>query len=165
MHTSNPTQTTLRNKTKMRFSLLTVSLGFLLSNGILGEITPECSKDIHEVTQDLTSAGIAIAKAVDDCADDFTSQCNDDINDVLNDLTAAAQDITNAIYDCNGEVPTQCANDINAILVDITEATTAIMDAVIDCPNSNAKCTADIAKASKAIGSAIRDTAAAVNDC
>jgi hypothetical protein len=149
----------------MKFSFVTVSLGFLLCHGIHGEISPECSKDIHEVTQDLTSAGIAIAKATEDCADGFTSQCNDDINDVLNDLTAAAQDITNAIYDCNGEEPTPCANDINAILADITEATTAIMDAVIDCPNNNQKCKADIAKASKAIGSAIRDIAAATNDC
>lgn len=149
----------------MRFSLVTVSLGFLLSHGIYGEISPQCSKDIQAITQDLTSAGIEIARATEDCADGFTSQCNDDINNILNDLTAAAQDITNAIYDCNGEEPTPCANDINAILVDVTEATTAIMDAVIDCPNSKEECRADIAKASKAIGSAIRDISAAVDDC
>jgi hypothetical protein len=130
-----------------------------------GEVSPECSKDIHGATQDLTSAGIAIARAVDDCSEDFTSQCNDDINDLLNDLTSAAQHMTDAVYDCGGTEPTPCSADINAVLVDITEATTAIMDAVIDCPVSNVKCTADIARASKAIGSAIRDITAAVNDC
>jgi hypothetical protein len=157
----------------MRFASLTLFLGLIGGsaaaggqyNVSAGAVTPQCSQDIHGATEDLTSAGIDIARAVDDCADGFTAECNDEISNVLNDLTSAAQHITDAVYDCSGTEPTPCSADVNAILVDITEATTAIMDAVIDCPVSGAKCTADIARASKAIGAAIRDITAAANDC
>ena len=129
----------------------------------------QCATDIGSASQAIATAGIKIADATVSCADGFTPSCNDDIDAILVALTDASSSITDAVYDCSDTEPTPCSGDINAIIAGITSATIEITDAVISCgsdaPGSKAKCTSDIAAASKAVGSLARGIASAVEDC
>lgn len=129
----------------------------------------QCAADIGAASAALATAGIKIADATVSCADGYSSACNEDIDATLVALTEAAYYITASVYDCGGTDSTACSEDINYIISDVTTATMEITDAVINCaselPGSTAKCTANIAAASKAMGSLARDIASAVEDC
>ena len=128
----------------------------------------QCAADVGAASAAVATAGIKIAAATVSCADGFTSACNDDVDAILVALTEAAYYITAAVYDCGGTDSTACSEDINNIISDVTTATMEITD-VINCandlPGSTAKCTANIAAASVAIGSLAKDIASAVEDC
>lgn len=129
----------------------------------------QCTADVGAASTALATAGIKIADATVSCADGFSSGCNNDVDAILVALTEASYYITAAVYDCAGTEPTLCSEDINNIISDLTAATIKITDAVISCasdlPGSTAKCTADIAAASKAVGSLARDIGSAVENC
>eukprot|EP00603_Paraphysomonas_imperforata_P000979 CAMPEP_0114431864 /NCGR_PEP_ID=MMETSP0103-20121206/10842_1 /TAXON_ID=37642 ORGANISM="Paraphysomonas imperforata, Strain PA2" /NCGR_SAMPLE_ID=MMETSP0103 /ASSEMBLY_ACC=CAM_ASM_000201 /LENGTH=305 /DNA_ID=CAMNT_0001601487 /DNA_START=18 /DNA_END=938 /DNA_ORIENTATION=- len=129
----------------------------------------QCAADIGAASAAITTAGIKIADATESCADGFTASCNNDINAVLLALNDASSSITAAVFDCGGTEMTPCAEDINNVITDVTNATIEITDAVINCgsdaPGSTAKCTSNIADATKSIGSLAKDIASAVEDC
>lgn len=107
-----------------------------------------------------------IARASEDCADEFTRACDEDITEALYNLAAASQHITDAISDCgDGEPPSDCAVDINALLVNIADASSASMDASFDCSEDAKKCAEDVEKASAAITKGIQDSKAVIKDC
>jgi hypothetical protein len=129
----------------------------------------QCTADIGAASRAVATAGIKIADAAVSCADGFSPACNNDIDAVLEALSEASSYITDAVYDCGGTEPTKCSEDVNYIVSDITAASMEITDAVLSCDIdlsvSTAKCVADIAAATKDLGSLARDIASAVEDC
>ena len=129
----------------------------------------QCAADIGAASASIATVGIKIADATVSCSDGYSSECNNDIDAILVALTDTTTYITAAVYDCGGTEIAQCAQDVDRIIADLTSATIEITDAVIDCgndqPASKAKCTSDIAAATKSIGSLARDIASAVESC